>query len=104
MSGEQAVIVDFLYDQPDLDDMIALLDRLETAVAAAGTGYVDGNEIALDDTDGRFFLYGPDADMLFASVRPVLVAATEVTVTRINIRSGRPSEAAEQQSFTLTLH
>ena len=35
-------------------------------------GYYDGHEVNMDDTDGRFFAYGRNAEALFKAIKPIL--------------------------------
>ena len=69
---EQSVVVHFNYGQTDLDPLFAVEQQLEKAVAEADVGEYDGNEVATDGSDGCLYMYGPDADALFAVVRPIL--------------------------------
>jgi len=71
---EHAVLVHFTYGSTDLSRVFSLEERLEKVIAAAGVGEFDGNEVATDGSDGTLYMYGPDADALFAAVRPVLEA------------------------------
>ena len=70
---EHAVIVYFEYAADSLEPLYDLEEQLEAAIAAAGVGEFDGNEIAVDLSDGSLYMYGPDADALFAVARPLLV-------------------------------
>ncbi|OJW12370.1 MAG: hypothetical protein BGO49_21190 [Planctomycetales bacterium 71-10] len=89
---EQAVIVQFDYASDSLDALFEVEERLETAVAAAETGEFDGNEMAVDLSDGSLYLYGPDAEALFASVRPILEAADCLRNVRATLRFGPPED------------
>lgn len=75
--AEHAVIVRFDYGSTDLDPLFQLEDQLEEAISEAEVGEYDENEIAVSGSDGFLYMYGPDADKLFAVVRPVL-AATDI--------------------------
>lgn len=56
---EQAVIIHFAYGSKDLQRLFALETRLEAAIAKAGVGQYDGNEVAVDGNDGYLYMYGP---------------------------------------------
>lgn len=99
--AEQAVIVSFQYGSTDLDRLFALERRLEAAIAKAGAGKYDGNEIATDGTDGRLYMYGPDADRLFAVVRPLLEAEAFMRGARVVVRYGTPSKDVRQVEVVL---
>lgn len=62
---EHAVIVQFRYGSTNLEPLFELEDRLENAIAAAGAGEYDGNEMAVDGEHGVLYMYGPDADRLY---------------------------------------
>lgn len=70
--GEHAVLV---YVKPLADreiDLDEIEEPLVVAVERAGVGEFDGNELAADGSDAVLYLYGPDADTLWAAVDPVL--------------------------------
>jgi hypothetical protein len=98
---EHAVIVNFEYGSTDLDPMFALEARLEEAISAAGAGEFDGNEIATDGSDGSFYMYGPDADRLFAAVRPVLESAGFMQGARVKLRYGKAQSGAREEVIVL---
>jgi hypothetical protein len=73
---EQAVLIHFrlsdgAFGTPEeVTQLMDLEQRLETAIESSGAGELDGNEVG----GGEFvvFIYGPDADRLFAVVEPLL--------------------------------
>ena len=69
---EHAVIITFHYGSTNLDRLFELEDQLEKAISEAKVGEYDGNEIAVDGSDGSLYMYGPDADRLFAVVEPII--------------------------------
>jgi hypothetical protein len=74
-SKEQSVIVHFQGDRMGSDDdLMGIEEKLEPLIAKAGVGVYDGHGIALDGSGVDLFMYGPDADKLFAVVKPVLEA------------------------------
>lgn len=66
------VVVNFKYGQKDLSALFEAQDKLLTVIDEAQVGKFDGNEIAVDGSDGSFFMYGPDADAIFNAIRPTL--------------------------------
>ena len=88
---EHAVIAHFDYAAGDLDALYAVEDQLQAAINAAGVGEFDGNEIAVDLSDGSLYMYGPDAEVLFTVVRPILAGAECLRNTRVTLRFG-PAE------------
>jgi len=93
---EHAVIVQFAYGSTDLSRLFALEERLEAAIAAAGVGEFDGNDIATDGSDGTLYMYGPDADALFAVVRPALEATDFMRGARARLRYGPPEDGIRE--------
>jgi hypothetical protein len=63
---EQAVLVHFDYGHSDWAPFFSFEKGLEDAIAESGAGDYDGNELAVDGSDGTLYMYGPDADKLFA--------------------------------------
>ncbi len=59
--------------EAEQNQIFDLSDQLETAISAQDAGEFDGDEFG----DGlcTLFMYGPDADALFAVVEPVLRAS-----------------------------
>ena len=98
---EHAVIVHFSYGSNDLEALFALEDRLERAIASAGAGEFDGNEIAADGSDGQLFMYGPDADRLFDVIRPVLESAPFMQGAQAIKRYGPPEDGVRQTIVTI---
>jgi hypothetical protein len=98
---EHAVLVHFSYGGTDLSRLFPLEERLEVAIEAAGVGEFDGNEIAADGMDGRLYMYGPDADALFAAVRPSLEAAEFMRGARVTLRYGPPTDAVRAVEVVL---
>ena len=94
--SENAVIVRFDYGSTDLDPLFELEEALEDAIEAAKVGEFDGNEIAESGSDGLFYMYGPDADALFAVIRPILADATCIRNAVATLRYGAPDEDARQ--------
>lgn len=99
--SEHAVIVHFNYGSTDLQPLFALEDKLEAAIAAAGAGQYDGNEVATDGSDGYLYMYGPDADKLFAAVKPVLEASQFMRGATVTVRYGPPEDGVRELTVTI---
>ena len=73
---EQAVIVHFALSDSEFgspeerEAIFAFEDQLEQAIAKASAGEFDGNEFGGGEC--VLYMYGPDADRLFAAVEPLL--------------------------------
>jgi hypothetical protein len=88
---DHAVLVNFDYiGSTDLTFLFSLETKLETAINSAKVGEFDGNEIAADGSDGTLYMYGPDADRLFETVKPVLEGCSFMRSARITLRYGSP--------------
>lgn len=93
---EEAVIVHFSYGSKDLTQIFVLEDKLEKVISDANVGEYDGNEIATDGSDGYLYMYGPDADKLFETIRPVLESARFMRGAEIRKRYGPPKEGVRE--------
>jgi len=99
---EHAVIVTFTYGgSTDLDPLFALEKQLESSIAAARAGEYDGNEVAVDGSDGTLYMYGPDADKLFAAVRPALEACSFMRGAVVKLRYGPPADGVPEREVRL---
>ena len=98
---EHAVIVQFAYGSTDLSRLFDLEERLERAIFAAGVGEFDGNEVAADGSDGTLYMYGPDADALFAAVRPALEASDFMRGARVRLRYGPAADIVREVEIIL---
>lgn len=102
-SSEHAVLVYFDYGSTDLGALFAVEETLERLIADAEVGELDGNEIAVDGSDGTLFMYGPDADALFAAIRPALEAVPFMRGARVVLRYGPPADDVSERTVTLPL-
>ena len=53
---DQAVIVRFSYGSTDLSRLFELENKLEAAITNARAGEFDGNEVAVDGSDGILYM------------------------------------------------
>jgi hypothetical protein len=100
---EHAVIVAFGYGSTDLSPLFSLESQLTDAIGAASVGEFDGNEVAADGSDGVLYMYGPDADQLFAVVRPVLESVQFMHGARAKLRYGPPQDGVREQTIVLSV-
>lgn len=96
---EHAVIIQFFdfvrfwnETSRDLSPLFTLEDELEAALKKSDAGVLDGHEIAVDGSDGYIYLYGPDADALYAAVELLLRASAVTQGGNATLRYGRPGE------------
>ena len=104
---QHSVVVQF-YDFADkfwtegsqsLDALYALEDELIEALNGKNVGELDGHEIAIDGNDGFLFLYGPDADALFAVIEPILRKSPVMPGADATLRYGDPDTADLKQKL-----
>lgn len=100
-SNEHGVIVHFMYGSTDLTRLFGLEDLLEKAIEAAGAGEFDGNEVAVDGSDGYLYMYGPDADALFAAIRSTLEACPFMKGATVTLRYGKPEDGVKSTEVVL---
>lgn len=101
LSAEQAVVVHFKYGNKDLGPLFALEDRLDAAIKAAKVGEYDGHEIAIDASQGTLYMYGPDADRLFAVAKPVLLETRFTSAAKVVLRYGPAGKGARERVVQL---
>ena len=65
-------------------------DKLTAEINRLGLGEFDGDEFAVDGTRATFYMYGPDADRLFAGIEPTLRSDSRCRNARVEIRRGVP--------------
>lgn len=100
--AQQAVLVhldgvglpDHVYKECDL---ATLEDRLVEAIASGRIGEFDGNEVGERET--TLFMYGPDAERLFAGIEAILRDYPLCRGARVEIRRGGPG--AEHRELLL---
>jgi len=95
---DHAVIIAFRYGSTNLDRLFELEDQLVQAISEAGVGEYDGNEIAVDGSDGTLFMYGPDADRLLQVVEPIVRACSFMKGAHVRRRYGGPGSDDEIES------
>ena len=98
---EHAVIIHFQYGSTDLQRLFTLEDKIEEALARAQAGELDGNEVAVDGSDGFLYLYGPDADELFKAIEPALRGASFMQGAEVKKRYGPVGTGAKEVVLTI---
>jgi hypothetical protein len=94
---EQAVIVHLdgtslpaeVYEKCDL---ATIEDRLIEVIEREGLGEFDGNEVGVGECAGEasLFMYGPDAEQLFAGIEQTLRSYPLCQGARVVVRRGGP--------------
>lgn len=88
--AEQAVIVQFRHSG-GWSDFFGWEPSIEQAVTDAGYEY-DGNELTPDGSAGAIYMYGPDADKLFAAALPALKSAPFLSHKVATLRYGEATD------------
>ena len=99
-ASEQAVIVRVPYAGVDLGPLHAIEQRLTAAIAQAGVGTLDGDELT-PGVDATLYAYGPDADRLYAAMRPVLEGEPLMHGATATLRYGIWHEGMRETQLTV---
>jgi len=75
-------------------DLATIEDQLAEIISRERLGEFDGNEIGPIET--TLFMYGPDAERLFAGIEPTLRAYPLCRGARVEIRRGGPGAAMRE--------
>ena len=78
-----------------LDALLALQEELAQAIEPGGIGEVDGNEIAVDDSEGSLYAYGPDAKAMLQAALPVICRSPLAVGGKVYLRYGDAPAAEE---------
>src|SRR5215475_8784150 len=104
MYTKQAVIIYFNYGLEEDEPFYELSDKLRALVDGSGLGEYDGHEIAMNNSDGSFYMYGPDAKKLYEVVKETIEKTPFMEGANIVLRFGPPEEGVKEVSFTLHLN
>ncbi len=97
--AEQAVIVHFLYGNSWTGSHSSSFVKRSLKMPSTHPALVTMTEtnLANDGSDGVLYMYGPDADRLFAFVRPYLVGNTLLKGVEVTIRYGAANDPKVKQ-------
>jgi len=104
MAVEQAVIIEFNYGFDDLKPFYDLSEKLNSIVENSGLGQYDGHEMNMDNSDGSFYLYGPDAKKLYEVIRDTIERTAFMKGANVILRLGPPEERVKMINFSLNLN
>jgi len=104
MNNQQAVIIVFNYGLEEDESFYELSDKLRTEVDESGLGEYDGHEIAMDNSDGSFYMYGPDAKKLYEVIKKTIEKTPFMEGAHVILRFGPPEPGVKEISFTLNLN
>ena len=88
------VLVTFPFEGADLAPVFALEDALSVAVEASRSGEFDGNEVGGGEV--VLYMYGPDADALYAAIAPVLAVSPVAAKGVVTRRYGPPEDGVRE--------
>jgi hypothetical protein len=89
-SAEQEVEVHFEYGSTNFQLVYALGDQIQAALAEAKVGEYDGHALPADGSDGRYFLFGPDAEAIYRVIAPMLEASAFMRGATVTLWFGSP--------------
>jgi hypothetical protein len=87
-ASEQSVMVAAPLASGGLDRVHAVEGSLREAIARAGAGRFDGDEVTPGGQEVTLYAYGPDADRLWAAMAPVLEHEPSMRGAAVTIRYG----------------
>lgn len=96
-ASDHAVIVHFEYGKRDWSEFFAYEEAIEKGIAAAHVGEYDGNELAVDGSDGFLYFYGPDGDKLLAVVRRLVLNAPFIKRAVATVRYGGAKDQSARE-------
>jgi hypothetical protein len=89
-------------DTDALDMLLALEAQLRQAIESADVGEVDGHEIALDDSEGSLWVYGPDAKAMLKAALPIVCPSRLAPGGRVILRYELRNETGQEETFLLS--
>jgi hypothetical protein len=89
-TNQQEVEVHFAYGSTNFQFVYALGDQIQLAVSEAKVGEYDGHSLPADGSDGRYFVYGPDAEAILRVIQPVLEASPLMRGATVTLWFGSP--------------
>ena len=92
--ADHCVRIEFPYVDTNLDALVGLEKALEQAIADAGVGEFDGNEIG--EGLAILFMYGADADTLLRSILPVVQSSLLLARGTVIRRYGPPDKGVRE--------
>ncbi|MGD1848420.1 MAG: hypothetical protein ACFB10_23765 [Salibacteraceae bacterium] len=83
-----SVLVYFNNGIPSLKAVYDLYNTFDALLEARSTGYYDGHELAMDDSHGSLYFYGPNAETLFKRIKPTLESIEFLQGAEATLRFG----------------
>jgi N12 class adenine-specific DNA methylase len=79
----------------------ALEDLLRAAISEAAAGEYDGHQMDHDGSEGHFYMYGPDAEVLFRVISPVMAKFSFMHGATVTLWFGPPKRATPKRIIEL---
>jgi len=92
---EHTVIVHFKYGIESLDPLFNLENKLIGVIIEKKVGKYDGHEIAMDNSDGCLYMYGPNAETLYKAIKPTLEVCKFMKGAQAYLRFGPIGEGTK---------
>ncbi len=102
------------FEKPDVQDSVIIsfgkfngLDEIHKVdmklfkAIPKNIGYYDGHEVNMDDTDGRFFAYGSNAEKLFKTMEPILNEYDFLNEARVYLCFNKEDETRSELEFIM---
>jgi len=86
--NEQEVEVHFAYGSTNFQHVYALGDVLQSAIFEAKVGEYDGHALPADGSEGRYFIFGPDAEAIYKVIAPILEASPLMRGATVTLHFG----------------
>lgn len=99
--NNQSVIIYFDYGLEEMDEIYELGDKLRHILEENKLGEYDGHEVAMDNSDGSLYLYGPNAESLYKAIKPTLEKVDFLNGAKAILRFG--SLGAEAPEITVEI-
>jgi hypothetical protein len=99
--GKQEVEVHFEYGSTNFQFVYALGDQIEQAVTEANVGEYDGHALPADGSEGRYFVFGPDAEEIYRVIAPVLEASSLMRGATVTLWFGPPGRRTPKRVIKL---
>ncbi|HSC54933.1 MAG TPA: hypothetical protein VLC98_14970 [Phnomibacter sp.] len=94
-----SIVIEFQYGLESLDPLFDFEDELKQLVEANNEGRVDGHEIAMDDSDGRIYIYANDANTVMRLIEPALPKYSFLKGARITLHFGNEDDSLSEEEI-----
>lgn len=101
LSDDHAMIISFWYGKESDDEFYEMTSSLYDFMEGSEIGRYDGHEINMDNTDGRLFFYGENAEILFKHIRAEVLKYEFLHGSDVYLRFGGFNDEAKDMEFKL---